>query len=82
MTDLALAIEEGAGYRWEQPCWVVVETIRLPWVVLTMVRGGMLYLTRSISKEQTIASSRVTWDQRASSLALASIGRVVLKHLE
>ena len=79
---LAVAKEEGAGRRQEWPRWVVVQAIRSPWAVSTTVGGGMLYLTRSISKDLTIASSRVTWDWRVSSLALVSVGRVTLERLE
>jgi len=42
----------------------------------------MPYLTRSISKDPTIASRRVTWDRRASSLALVSEEGVGLERLE
>ena len=44
--------------------------------------GGMPYLTRSISKNPTMASRRVTWDRRASSLALVSEEGVALERLE
>ena len=42
----------------------------------------MLYLTRSISKDPTIASRRVIWDQRVSSLALVSEEGIALERLE
>jgi len=83
MTDLlAVAREEGAERRQKQPRWVVVWAIRSPWAVLAMVGGEMPYLTRRASKDLTIASKRVTWDQRMSSLTLVSMGRVVLERLE
>ena len=83
MTDLlAVAREEGVGRRWEWLRWVVVRAIHTPWAVWTSVGGGMPYLTRSISKDPTMASSQVTWDQRASSLALVSEEGIGLEHLE
>jgi len=42
----------------------------------------MLYFTRRASKDLTIAFKQVTWDWRASSLALVSVGRVALEYLE
>jgi len=79
---LVVAREEGAGRCREQLRWVVVQVIRSSWVVLATVEGGMPYLTRRASKDLTIASKQVTWDRRASSLALVSMRKVVLECLE
>ena len=60
-TDLlVVAREQGVGRRQEQPHWVVVWAIRMPWAVWTLVGGEMPYLTRSILKDLAIASRWVT----------------------